>query len=129
LLCKRTQDAPTYPGYWALIGGKLNDGEEPAAGALREVEEELGISSTEIALKSLCDVRIQRKVASGELGARYFVATLDLGMDKLALRYNAEEGLVEGEGLGWFTAEEVHHMRLRPEDRVAVGKFFEQRGL
>jgi hypothetical protein len=36
---------------------------------------------------------------------------------------------VEGEGLGWFTAEEVNHIWLRPEDRVAVEKFFEQSGL
>jgi hypothetical protein len=50
-------------------------------------------------------------------------------MDKLTLRYNSEEKKVEGEGLGWFTAEEVNHMWLRPEDRVAVEKFFEQSGL
>jgi len=118
-----------HPGYWALIGGKLDDGEEPVAGALREVEEELGIPSNEITLELLGDVRIQRNADAYPIGARYFAAPLSLGMDKLTLKYNSEEGKVEGEGLGWFTAEEIRHMWLRPEDRVAVEKFFEQNGL
>jgi 8-oxo-dGTP pyrophosphatase MutT (NUDIX family) len=118
-----------HPGYWGLIGGKLDDAEEPLAGAIREVEEELGISLAEANLTLLCDVRIQRNSDPDAIGARYFAAPLDFGMDKLMLRYNSEEGKVEGEGLGWFTAEEVHHMCLRPEDRVAVERFFEQSGL
>jgi 8-oxo-dGTP pyrophosphatase MutT (NUDIX family) len=129
LLYKRTQDAPMHPGYWGLVGGKLDDGEEPLAGALREVNEELGILASEVTLELICDVRIQRDTDSCEIGARYFAAPLNLGMDKLTLRYNSEEGKVEGEGLGWFTAEEIHHMWLRPEDRVAVEKFFERSGL
>jgi 8-oxo-dGTP pyrophosphatase MutT (NUDIX family) len=129
LLCKRTQDAPMHAGYWGLIGGTLDDAEEPLSGALREVEEELGISRTEIALKLLCDVGIQRNADPCEIGACYFAAPLNLGMDQLTLRYNSEEGKVEGEGLGWFTAEEVKHMWLRPEDRVAVEQFFKQNGL
>src|SRR5262245_39131119 len=129
LLCKRIQDAPMHPGYWGLIGGKLDDGEEPIVGALREVEEELGIPSTDIRLELLCDVPIRRNDDSNELGARYFSATLNLGMDKLVLQYNSEEGKVEGEGLGWFTAEEIHHMWMRPEDRVAVERYFEESGL
>jgi len=118
-----------HPGYWTLIGGRLEDAEDPAAGALREVEEELGIESAEITLDFLCDVRVQRNADSDEIGARYFAAPLNLGMDKLTLMYNSEEGKVEGEGLGWFTAEEINHMWLRPEDRVAVTKFFERSGL
>lgn len=118
-----------HAGYWGLIGGTLDAAEEPASGALREVEEELGILQTEITLQFLCDVRIQRNADPCEIGARYFAAPLDRGMDKLTLRYNAAERKVEGEGLGWFTAEEIDHMWLRPEDRAAVEKFFEQTGL
>jgi len=129
LLCKRTEDAPIYAGYWGLIGGTLDDGEEPASGALREVEEELGIPRTELTLQFLCDVRVQRNADPCEIGARYFAAPLDRSMDKLTLTYNSAERKVEGEGLGWFTAEEIHHMWLSPEDRVAVEKFFEQNGL
>jgi 8-oxo-dGTP pyrophosphatase MutT (NUDIX family) len=41
LLCKRTQDAPTHPGHWGLIGGKVENGKTPEETARREVEEEL----------------------------------------------------------------------------------------
>jgi 8-oxo-dGTP pyrophosphatase MutT (NUDIX family) len=128
LLYKRTQDAPVHAGYWGLVGGTLDEGEEPAAGVLRELEEELGILASEIVLEPLCDVRIRRDADPGETGARYFAASLDLGMDRLTLRYNSAEGKVEGEGLGWFTAEEIHHVWLRPEDRIAVEQFFQRRG-
>lgn len=67
-----------HPGYWGLIGGTLNVGEEPRAAALREVEEELGIASSDIALESLCDVRIRRDASSEAIGVRYFVAALTL---------------------------------------------------
>ena len=42
LLCRVT---PGYPGagLWTLPGGGLNFGEEPEAGAVREVEEETGL--------------------------------------------------------------------------------------
>lgn len=129
LLCKRTQDAPMHPGYWGIVGGKVDACEQPKTAALREVKEELGITLSRTKLKSLCDVRIRRDTRADTLGVRYFIAALDLGMDKLTLRYNSEEGKVEGEGLGWFTAEEIHHMWLRPEDRIAVTKFFERSGL
>jgi 8-oxo-dGTP pyrophosphatase MutT (NUDIX family) len=33
-------------GYWTLSKGKLNDGEAPEAGALRKVQEEIGLTGT-----------------------------------------------------------------------------------
>lgn len=128
LLCKRTLDAPMHSGYWALIGGKLDDGEEPLAAALREVKEELGIPSKAVTLTLLSDIRIQRTTDPHPIGARYFAAALDRDMDKLTLKYNSKEKKVEGEGLGWFTAEEIRHMWIRAEDRFAIEKFFEQSG-
>jgi hypothetical protein len=48
-------------------------------------------------------------------------------MDDLRLRrMNGKK--VEGEGLGWFTAEEIHHLNVRPEDRTAINHFFEENG-
>jgi hypothetical protein len=49
-------------------------------------------------------------------------------MDKLTLRRNSKEDFVEGQGLGWFSAEEVHHLVLRPEDRIAIAAFFKKHG-
>jgi len=44
LLCRRPLGMRRHPGQWALPGGRLDRGEEPLDGALREVEEELGLS-------------------------------------------------------------------------------------
>ncbi|MEZ5073726.1 MAG: CoA pyrophosphatase [Solirubrobacterales bacterium] len=44
LLCRRPLGMRRHPGQWALPGGRLDPGEMPLEGALREVEEELGLS-------------------------------------------------------------------------------------
>lgn len=125
LLCKRTQDAPIHPGYWALFGGKLDEEEEPEDGVFREVKEELRICIIKEDMKTLDKIKIMRETESW---IKYFVYQLDNDMDTLQLRKNKKDK-VEGEGLGWFTAEEVHHLRMRPEDRIAVAKFFQEYGI
>ena len=123
LLTKRTLDAPMHPGYWGLVGGTVQSGEHPRKAALREADEELGIKPR--ILQTLCDVSVDHGERNG---VRYFTSALDLDMDKLTLKRNLEENKVEGEGLGWFSAEEVHHLMLRPEDRTAIATFFKKHG-
>jgi 8-oxo-dGTP diphosphatase len=43
LLQLRTSDAHVDAGKWGIPGGKLEPGEDPLAGALRETEEETGL--------------------------------------------------------------------------------------
>jgi 8-oxo-dGTP pyrophosphatase MutT (NUDIX family) len=124
LLYKRTHDAPIHAGHWALFGGKLGNNEEPKDAVKREVQEELGI---EVAgLTDLCDVRIAR--ADGTFSVRYFRSPLDVGIHELSLQPNPRDGKVEGEGLAWFDAEEIHHLTVRPEDRIALNEFFKNQG-
>lgn len=87
----------------------------------REVEEELGtkLGLVEDRLEWLCDVRIAR--GSGAVWISYFTYSLDLDMNELTLQ---KHGKVEGEVLGWFDAEEIHHLQVRPEDRIALNDFF-----
>ena len=126
LLCKRTLDAPIHPAYWSLFGGRIEPGERPKQAALREVQEELGIPSNKIKLADLGEVSVSR--AEGSRRARYFCSVLDLDMDCLTLRRSPQEAKVEGQGLGWFTAEEIHHMLVCPEHRVAIARFFQRNG-
>ena len=46
LMCKREKEP--YKGMFNLVGGKLEDGETELEGAYRELEEETGITSSDI---------------------------------------------------------------------------------
>lgn len=129
LLCKRTQDASIHPGCWALIGGKRENRKTPEQTVRREIKEELKAEGNlkELEIQPLLSVTVRRK--NGMLSIQYFSALLGIGMDKLQLKKNKDKDKVEGEGLGWFTAEETHHLKMRPEDRVAVNKFFQENGV
>lgn len=43
LLLRRSKKDDVLPGYWDVPGEMLEDGEDPAAGALRETKEETGL--------------------------------------------------------------------------------------
>ena len=45
VLTRRATDLRDHPGQWALPGGSLDEGEEPADTALREMHEEVGFLS------------------------------------------------------------------------------------
>ena len=125
LLYKRTLDAPLAPGYWGLFGGRMEpkDHGDPKATAKREVEEELDGSEDALGMLSdLCTVPVPE---SETTYVQYFSASLQKDMDSLRLKWNDEENKVEGDGFAWFTLEEVHHMLMRPEDRIALTNFFQ----
>ena len=44
LICRRPIGMRRHPGQWALPGGRLDPGEAPLDAALRELEEEIGVS-------------------------------------------------------------------------------------
>jgi 8-oxo-dGTP pyrophosphatase MutT (NUDIX family) len=46
LLTRRAAQMRRHAGQWALPGGRLDPGESPSAGALRELWEEVGVPST-----------------------------------------------------------------------------------
>jgi 8-oxo-dGTP pyrophosphatase MutT (NUDIX family) len=128
LLCKRTTDAPIHPGSWSLIGGTVDNNESPRETAAREVAEELEIARDHsLDMKFLVDVTVSRR--GGPCTIRYFESQLDADMDDLKLKRQQDSGKVENEGLSWFTAEEIHHLPMRPEDRMAVNKFFATHGV
>ena len=54
-LCLRPEGLARHPGQFALPGGKLNPGEAAEAGALRELQEELGLVAGSDAVLGLLD--------------------------------------------------------------------------
>ncbi len=96
---------------------------DPKATAKREVEEEL--DGSEDALEMLSDLCTVPVPESETTYVQYFSAPLQKDMDSLRLKWNDEENKVEGDGFAWFTLEEVHHLPMRLEDRIALTKFFQ----
>ena len=131
LLTKRTLDVSVHPGCWSLIGGNKNIKKDKTSKetAQRELVEELEVRNIDLrnyGMKKVRDVKIVRE--SGKHTICYFSALLQVAMDDLRLLRNKCNNKVESEGLGWFTAEEIHHLNVRPEDRTAINHFFEQNG-
>ena len=44
---------PPYPGYWVAPGGKIEPGEAPHEGALRELQEETGLVAEQAELRAI----------------------------------------------------------------------------
>jgi 8-oxo-dGTP diphosphatase len=50
LIIKRAKVNDVLPEYWDIPGGTLEDGEDPVAGAIREVKEETGLEIANLRL-------------------------------------------------------------------------------
>jgi 8-oxo-dGTP pyrophosphatase MutT (NUDIX family) len=55
VITRRAARLRNHPGQWALPGGRLDPGETPAEGALRETAEEVGLQLTPDAVIGLLD--------------------------------------------------------------------------
>lgn len=55
LLCRRASRLNAHASQWALPGGRLDPGESPEQAALRELDEELGVSLPHSAVLGLLD--------------------------------------------------------------------------
>lgn len=50
LVTRRSKNNDVLPEYWDIPGGSLEDGEDPATGAIRETKEESGLDITNLSL-------------------------------------------------------------------------------
>ena len=90
LMCKREKNP--YKGLYNLVGGKLEEGENELDGAYRELEEETGITSSDISLKHVMNFEYK---------------LLDMELELFAGRLNKEKELIEEVNkLYWIDADE-----------------------
>ena len=73
LMCLRSKDP--YKGLYNLVGGKVEDSEDGTIAAYRELEEETGITKTDVTLTHLMDFtyhldNIELQIYVGKLGKK-----------------------------------------------------------
>ena len=101
LLLKRSSYPDQWmPNKWALVGGGVEDGEEPIAGCAREIKEETGL-----VIKNLLERAVlQRNPDSVEhiFVAKYEGDPFNIKLDE------------ENQGYGWFGKNEIDFLDVVP---------------
>ena len=88
LLMKRAPHRRVFPNQYNGLGGHIERDEDPASGALREIEEESGLSAHSLRLRSIHNID-----AGGQTGILLFVYTAI--SDSRALKRESPEGRLE----------------------------------
>ena len=123
LLQKRSRCKDSFPGlYDTSSAGHIPAGDEPAVSALRELQEELGITATEDQLAYAGRIRIRyEKVFHGrpfrdDEVIEVYVYTQPVRTEELVLQAS------EVEEVRWFDLEEVWEELERDSGRLCVPK-------
>ena len=123
LLQKRSREKDSFPGFYdTSSAGHIPAGDEPKASALRELQEELGITATAGQLSYAGRFRIQyEKIFHGRLFrdnevTEVYVYTEPVETEKLVLQES------EVEDVRWFDLEEVWEELDCSSERFCVPK-------
>jgi 8-oxo-dGTP diphosphatase len=106
LLQHRTADAPSFPDYWGLFGGGIEDGETPEQAVKREILEELAYH-----------LRHARRVT----GRQFVRSGVAYTMHVFAEKYDGSPlTLGEGQGMKWFLPQETAPLKMVEHDRDVI---------
>ena len=112
LVQQRTDDAPIYPSYYSLFGGKIDGDESAKDAAIRECIEELNYQLQDPTL-------VIHEFHDSEYGKRekfIFVEKFD----------NTKElTLNEGQGMKWIGVDALEGTVMIPHDKHYLKKIFE----
>jgi len=115
LLQLRTQDAPYYPGYWTLPGGKVEENETLEQALKREIKEELGINLVNYRLFK------QTRQRKGNSAAERIIywSNLDKKIEELALE--------ESSALKYFSKNEIASLKIAFQLKGVIKSFFKNK--
>ena len=99
-------------GAWDLPGGGLHKAEAPLQGALREVQEEIGIDLGSYEVKMIKTLNF--KFGLIRYKAHYFEATLE---NKPKLKLQKLE-IIDAQ---WFDPDQIKDIKLNPQLRYIIG--------
>jgi 8-oxo-dGTP diphosphatase len=104
LLLKRVK--PPYVGHWVAPGGKVDRGESPAEGAVRELHEETGLTAKTVQLRALVT---ETSPADNWQWLIFVYRALDVTGEVVSDEREGE--------LRWFSHGELAAANLPPADR------------
>jgi len=107
LLQHRTKDAPTFPEYWSLFGGGIEEGETPEQAVRREILEELGYELASPRLFTVQQIADEKVHVFVEL---YDGRPLILG---------------EGQAMNWFLADAIKGLLMVDAERTIIEAFWD----
>lgn len=92
----------SYPGYWALLGGQIEEGETPLMAVRREVHEEIGCHARDLVFMHRIDV-VGNPMCDDHT-IFLFNGRIDEPLDKMRL--------TEGQAIRYFTKEEFRGLKF-----------------
>jgi 8-oxo-dGTP diphosphatase len=106
LLQHRASDAFRLPNYWAFFGGGIEQGESPTEALERELLEELSY-------------QVQNPYF---LMAQHIKDEEDESTKYVFVEHYQDQPLQldEGQGMGWFSPDETHQLKMIEHDRDVV---------
>jgi len=105
LVTERLGD-PAFAGFWEFPGGKISDGESPAAALCRELSEELGI------VVEACDLLMS-------LEHHYPDRRVSIDFFRVESWRGIPQGL-EGQAIRWVSTSELPDIDLLPADQPVI---------
>ncbi len=101
VLLTQRPEGKSHAGQWEFPGGKIEDGEDPGQGLIRELKEELGVNTETSCLAPLAFNN------EGELLLLLYACR----------KYKGIPAPLEGQELSWSKAEDLFSYDLVPADR------------
>jgi ADP-ribose pyrophosphatase YjhB (NUDIX family) len=119
LLMCRLSEITERPGWWTLPGGGIDFGEHPAAGALRELEEETGLAGHIVELLTVDSLQRVYRRPGTDVDFDYHSVRIVYRTEIVggSLRHETEEST---DLAAWCTREDLASMPLVELGRLGV---------